>query len=169
MLDLWPERATLGGLATRANTIRLSGQILRDRLTSVTAFGRLASGKTAFDTLGTVLLVGTVSEAPKGRAMQIIGELDTTRPGPYAWAVGCIDFAGNLDPRIALRTLVTTEGSGGQRRVYARVGAGIVADSDPSAGCQETLDKAQGMLRAIEVAESWSAPQGYPLQGPSRH
>ena len=85
--------------------------------------------------------------------MQIIDELETPRRGPYAGAVGYIDFAGNMDTCIALRAPVITEGSGRQRQVYAQVGAGLAAGSDPSAEYQETLDKAQGMLR-----ESWSAP-----------
>jgi anthranilate synthase component 1 len=118
--------------------------------------GRLAPGKTAFDALRAVLPVGTVSGAPKVRAMQIIDELETTRRGPYAGAVGYIDFAGNMDTCIALRTLVITEGPDGQRRVYAQVGAGIVADSEPSREYDETINKAQSMLRAIEVADAWA-------------
>ncbi|HUU83065.1 MAG TPA: anthranilate synthase component I [Phycisphaerae bacterium] len=120
--------------------------------------GRLAGGKTAFDALRAVLPVGTVSGAPKIRAMEIIDELEPNRRGPYAGAVGYFDFAGNMDTCIALRTLVITEGADRTRQVYAQVGAGIVADSDPSAEYQETLQKAQSMLRAIEVAESWTTP-----------
>ncbi len=118
--------------------------------------GRLAAGKTAFDALRAVLPVGTVSGAPKVRAMQIIDEMETTRRGPYAGAVGYFDFAGNMDTCIALRTLVITPTEKGRRRVYAQVGAGIVADSEPAAEHQETMNKAQGMLRAIEVAEAWN-------------
>jgi len=122
--------------------------------------GRLAKGKNAFDALRAVLPVGTVSGAPKVRAMQIIDELEPTRRGPYAGAVGYFDFAGNMDTCIALRTLVITPDGQGNRNVYAQVGAGIVADSEPAAEYAETLNKAQSMLRAIEVAESWgnSAP-----------
>ena len=118
--------------------------------------GRLAAGKTAFDALRAVLPVGTVSGAPKIRAMEIIDELEPTRRGPYAGAIGYFDFAGNMDTCIALRTLVITEGENGHRRVFAQVGAGIVADSIPSTEYEETMNKAQSMLRAIEVADSWA-------------
>jgi anthranilate synthase component I len=117
--------------------------------------GMLLPGKTAFDALRAVLPVGTVSGAPKIRAMQIIDELEPTRRGPYAGAVGYIDFAGNMDTCIALRTLVISEPTSPRRQVYAQVGAGIVADSEPANEYQETLNKAQSMLRAIEEAEAW--------------
>lgn len=119
--------------------------------------GQLASDKTAFDALRSVLPVGTVSGAPKVRAMQIIDELEPVRRGPYAGAVGYIDFAGNMDTCIALRTLVITPTSDGRHRVDAQVGAGIVADSEPSREFQETLNKAQAMLGAIQLADSWTA------------
>ncbi|MCH7491850.1 MAG: anthranilate synthase component I [Gemmatimonadetes bacterium] len=117
--------------------------------------GRLAEGNTAFDALRAVLPVGTVTGAPKIRAMEIIDELEPTRRGPYAGAVGYIDFAGNMDTCIALRTLVATPSGDGKWKVYAQVGAGIVADSEPASEYAETLDKAEGMLKAIEIAESW--------------
>ena len=117
--------------------------------------GILAPGKTAFDALRAVLPVGTVSGAPKIRAMQIIDELEKTRRGPYAGAVGYIDFAGNMDTCIALRTLVVADPTSPKRKVYAQVGAGVVADSEPLNEYRETLNKAQSMLKAIEVAESW--------------
>ncbi|MBN1488279.1 MAG: anthranilate synthase component I [Phycisphaerae bacterium] len=114
--------------------------------------GRLAEGKTAFDALRAALPVGTVSGAPKVRAMEIIDEFEPTRRGPYAGAVGYIDFAGNMDTCIALRTMVVTPQADGYR-VYIQVGAGIVADSQPALEYQETINKAKGMLRAIEIAE----------------
>ena len=117
--------------------------------------GTLAKGKTAFDAIRSVLPVGTVSGAPKIRAMQIIDEMETVRRGPYAGAVGYIDFAGNMDTCIALRTLVITPGENGMSNVYAQVGAGIVADSAPADEYQETLNKAQSMLRALHVADAW--------------
>ncbi len=117
--------------------------------------GTLAEGRTAFDAIRSVLPVGTVSGAPKIRAMQIIDELETVRRGPYAGAVGYVDFDGNMDTCIALRTLVITPGADGRRHVYAQVGAGIVADSEPSREYQETLNKAQSMLRALDVANAW--------------
>lgn len=110
--------------------------------------GQLAPGKTALDALRAGLPAGTVSGAPKVRAMQIIDELERHRRGPYAGAVGYLDYTGNMDTCIALRTLVMQ----GQT-VSVQAGAGIVADSDPTSEYQETLNKAQGMLKAIEVAE----------------
>ncbi len=110
--------------------------------------GRLAEGKTAFDALAAALPVGTVSGAPKIRAMEIIDELEPTRRGPYAGGVGYVDFSGNMDTCIALRTMYMVGGT-----AYIQVGAGIVADSVPEAEYDETINKARGLLRAVEVAE----------------
>jgi anthranilate synthase component 1 len=110
--------------------------------------GRLAEGKTAFDALRVSLPVGTVSGAPKIRAMQIIDELEPTRRGPYGGAVGYLDFNGDMDTCIALRTIVWRHG------VFdLQAGAGVVADSVPSAEYEETLSKARAMLKAVEIAE----------------
>ena len=103
----------------------------------------------AFDALRACLPAGTVSGAPKVRAMQIIDELEPHRRGPYAGAVGYIDFSGNMDTCIALRTLVV-QGD----KAYIQAGAGIVADSVPETEYQETLNKARGLLKAIEVTEA---------------
>ena len=108
--------------------------------------GRLAEGLSAFDALRACLPAGTVSGAPKIRAMQIIDELEPVRRGPYAGAVGYVDFNGSMDTCIALRTVVVTEG-----RAYVQSGAGIVADSVPEQEFEETLNKAKGMLVAIEM------------------
>ncbi len=113
--------------------------------------GMLAEGKDAFDALRACLPAGTVSGAPKVRAMQIIDELEPHRRGPYAGAVGYVDFNGNMDTCIALRTLVV-QGS----RAYVQAGAGIVADSVPESEYQETLNKARGLLKAIEITEARS-------------
>jgi len=110
--------------------------------------GQLSPGKTALDALRAGLPAGTVSGAPKVRAMQIIDEIEPHRRGPYAGAVGYLDFTGNMDTCIALRTLVMT----GQT-AYVQAGAGIVADSLPSSEYEETLTKARGLLKAIDVAE----------------
>lgn len=118
--------------------------------------GTLAADKNAFDALRSVLPVGTVSGAPKIRAMQIIDELESVRRGPYAGAVGYIDFAGNMDTCIALRTLVITPSAAGGWRVDAQVGAGIVADSEPASEYRETLNKAQSMLSALQIADAWA-------------
>ncbi len=117
--------------------------------------GILSEDKSGIDALRAVLPVGTVSGAPKIRAMQIIDELETVKRGPYAGAVGYIDFAGNMDTCITLRTLVITPGDDGMHRVDAQVGAGIVADSEPSQEYQETLNKAQSMLSALSLANAW--------------
>ncbi len=114
--------------------------------------GELAENKTAFDALRATLPVGTVSGAPKVRAMEIIDEFEPTRRGPYAGAVGYFDFSGNMDTCIALRTLVIQG-----KKAYAQVGAGIVADSIPENEYQETINKAKGQLRAIELAEKFSS------------
>jgi anthranilate synthase component 1 len=108
----------------------------------------LAPGKTAFDALRACLPAGTVSGAPKVRAMQIIDELEPHRRGPYAGAVGYVDFRGNMDTCIALRTMVI-QGD----KAYIQAGAGIVADSVPASEYQETLNKARGLLKAIEITE----------------
>jgi anthranilate synthase component 1 len=113
--------------------------------------GQLREGLHAIDALRAGLPAGTVSGAPKVRAMQIIDEVEKHRRGPYGGAVGYIDFTGNMDTCIALRTLVMQ----GQK-AFVQAGAGIVADSVPTSEYQETLNKAKGLLRAIEVAERFA-------------
>jgi anthranilate synthase component 1 len=114
-----------------------------------TVTGRLRPGLTAFDALRACIPAGTLSGAPKVRAMEIIDELEPHRRGPYGGAVGYADFSGNMDTCIALRTLVLK----GQT-AYLQAGAGIVADSDPASEREETLNKARGLLRALEMAET---------------
>jgi anthranilate synthase component 1 len=109
--------------------------------------GDLAPGKDALDVLKASFPAGTVSGAPKVRAMQIIEELEPTRRGPYAGAVGYLGFSGNMDFCITIRSLTVHQG-----QVYLQVGAGIVADSDPASEYQETVNKAQAMVRALELA-----------------
>jgi anthranilate synthase component 1 len=111
--------------------------------------GKLREGKTAFDALRSGLPAGTVSGAPKVRAMQIIDEVEPTKRGPYAGAVGYIDFTGNMDTCIALRTLVIQG-----RTAYVQAGGGIVYDSVPSEEYEETVNKARGLLTAIQIAEN---------------
>jgi anthranilate synthase component 1 len=110
--------------------------------------GKLADDSDRLDALVACFPAGTVSGAPKVRAMEIIAELEPDRRGIYAGAVGYLDFAGNLDFCITIRTLVIT----GQRAMV-QAGAGIVADSNPSAEYQETQDKAKALIRALELAE----------------
>lgn len=111
--------------------------------------GRLREGLTAFDALQSCLPAGTVSGAPKVRAMEIIDEIEPNRRGPYAGAVGYFDFNGNMDTCIALRTLVIHGG-----KAYIQAGAGIVADSVPASEWNETLNKARGLLKAVEITEA---------------
>ncbi|MBN1587965.1 MAG: anthranilate synthase component I [Pirellulales bacterium] len=110
--------------------------------------GRLRPEMTALDALQACLPAGTVSGAPKVRAMEIIDEVEPCRRGPYAGAVGYVDFNGNMDTCIALRTIVV-QGN----KAYVQAGAGIVADSVPENEWNETLNKARGLLKAIELAE----------------
>ena len=109
--------------------------------------GGLADGKSALDALYASFPAGTVSGAPKIRAMQIIDALEPTRRGPYAGVVGYFDFAGNLDTCIALRTAYVVDG-----QVHIQAGAGIVADSDPSKEWWETVNKARALLNAAAIA-----------------
>ena len=110
--------------------------------------GKLTEDKNAFDALRACVPAGTVSGAPKVRAMEIIDELEPHRRGPYAGAVGYIDYSGNMDTCIALRTMVIQD-----QTAYVQAGAGIVADSQPELEYQETLNKAKGLLKAIEITE----------------
>ena len=115
--------------------------------------GKLAKEKTAFDAFRMALPVGTVSGAPKIRAMQIIDQLEPTKRGPYAGAVGYIDYSGNMDTCIALRTMVVTPAAGDNSTVYVQAGAGLVADSVPASEHQECFNKASALLKAVALAE----------------
>ena len=111
--------------------------------------GRLSPGKTAFDALRAGLPAGTVSGAPKVRAKQLKDEVEPQKRGPYGGAVGYIDFTGNMDTCIALRTLVIQG-----KNAYIQAGGGVVYDSVPAEEYEETLNKARGLLKAIEIAET---------------
>lgn len=163
------------GRVAKAGSIRLPQVMAVERYSHVmhissTVTGQLAPGKTCWDALGYTLPVGTVSGAPKVRAMQIIDELEPVRRGPYAGAVGYSDFVGNMDMAIALRTMVVTPVSADKGdadaalkhsrgeaergwKVHIQVGAGIVADSDPDAEHQETVNKAAAMGKAVDLAQ----------------
>lgn len=110
--------------------------------------GKLAAGLDAFDVLRASFPAGTVTGAPKIRAMEIIEELEPTRRGPYAGCVGYFDFSGNMDMCITIRTIIFKKG-----KAYIQAGAGIVADSNPDNEYMETENKAKGMFKAIEMAE----------------
>ena len=113
--------------------------------------GRLRDGLSRFDALRACFPAGTVSGAPKIRAMEIIAELEPDKRGPYAGAVGYFDLRGNLDTAITIRTIVMKDGV-----AHVQVGAGIVYDSVPEREYEETLSKARALLRAIEQAERTS-------------
>ncbi|HET6465968.1 MAG TPA: anthranilate synthase component I [Nitrospiria bacterium] len=110
--------------------------------------GRLRKDKDIYDVMRASFPAGTVSGAPKIRAMEIIEEAEPTGRGPYAGAVGYFSFSGNMDTCINIRTIVIKDG-----RAYIQAGAGIVADSDPQREYQETVNKAKAMLAAIEMAQ----------------
>jgi len=142
------------GRVAEFNSIHLADVMTVERYSHVMHIvsdvkGKLAAGKTAFDALRAALPVGTVSGAPKIRAMEIIDEFEPTRRGPYAGAVGYVDFSGNMDTCIALRTMVFAGG-----KTYLQAGGGVVADSVPENEYQETINKAKALLKAIEVAEA---------------
>jgi anthranilate synthase component I len=117
--------------------------------------GRLAPGLGWHDVLRAAFPAGTLSGAPKIRAMQIIDELEPHGRGIYGGAVGYVSYTGNMDAAIAIRTLVGTEGA-----VYVQAGAGIVHDSDPVAEYEETLNKARALLRAVALARQSRAAAG---------
>jgi len=110
--------------------------------------GELQEDKNAFDSLKACLPAGTLSGAPKIRAMEIIDEIEPTKRGPYGGAVGYIDLFGNMNTCITIRTVVLKD-----NMAYIQAGAGIVADSVPEKEYEETLNKAKGLLKAIEIAE----------------
>jgi anthranilate synthase component 1 len=120
-----------------------------------TVAGTLAPGRTAFDVLIACFPHGTVSGAPKPRAMEIIEEQEPTRRGLYAGAVGYLDFAGDLDTCIAIRTVLLRDGM-----AYVQAGAGIVADSDPQAEDDECRNKAAAVLAAVRAAETLRPVRG---------
>ena len=141
------------GRVAKYGSVHLSDVMVIERYSHVmhitsNVTGELAPGYDAFDALKACLPAGTVSGAPKVRAMQIIDEVEPHRRGPYAGAVGYLDYSGNMDTCIALRTLVVRG-----NKAYVQAGAGIVADSDPTSEYQETLNKARGLLKAIEVTK----------------
>ncbi len=139
------------GRVAKYGSIELSDVMVVERYSHVmhissTVQGQLRDGMNAMDALKACLPAGTVSGAPKVRAMEIIDEIEPHRRGPYAGAVGYIDYSGNMDTCIALRTIVFSG-----EKIYIQAGAGIVADSIPAAEYQETLNKAGAMLKAIQA------------------
>jgi anthranilate synthase component 1 len=143
------------GRVARVGTVEVNELMAIERYSHVIHIvsnvrGQLASDKTPFDLFVSAFPAGTVSGAPKIRAMQIISELEPEKRGLYAGAIGYFGYNGNLDTCIVIRTIVMKG-----KRVFINAGAGIVADSDPETEYQETLNKARAMLKAIELAEQW--------------
>jgi len=112
--------------------------------------GKLKRNKDVFDLFEACFPAGTVSGAPKIRAMQIIEELERDKRGPYAGAVGYFGFCGNLDCCITIRTILIKDD-----KIYIQAGAGIVADSQPESEYEETVNKAKAMIKAVEIARGW--------------
>ncbi len=141
------------GRVSEAGSVNVSELMVIERYSHVMHIvsnvrGSLARGKDSYDVIRACFPAGTVSGAPKIRAMEIIDELEPTRRGPYAGAVGYFGFSGNMDTCITIRTLVIKDGV-----AYIQAGGGVVADSDPAAEYQETVNKAKAMMRAVEMAE----------------
>ncbi|NQT30710.1 MAG: anthranilate synthase component I family protein, partial [Deltaproteobacteria bacterium] len=115
--------------------------------------GRLRPELTPFDALRACFPAGTVSGAPKIRAMEAIAELEPDKRGPYAGCVGYFSFSGSMDTAITIRTIIMTDGT-----AHVQAGAGIVYDSVPAREYEETMNKARALLNAIEEAEAQSSP-----------
>mgnify|MGYP000983882110 CR=1 FL=1 len=110
--------------------------------------GNFDKKQSKLDTMLAGFPAGTVTGAPKIRAMEIISQLEHEKRGPYAGSVGYFDFAGNMDTCIAIRTMVIKDG-----RAYVQAGGGVVFDSEPEYEYQETVNKARAQFRAVEIAE----------------
>jgi anthranilate synthase component 1 len=142
------------GRVAKYGTVRVPTYMTLERYSHVMHLvsiveGRLDDAHDRLDALVACFPAGTVSGAPKVRAMEIVAELESSRRGVYAGAVGYLDFAGNLDFCITIRTVLIENG-----RAYVQAGAGIVADSNPTAEYEETKDKARAVLRALELAQN---------------
>jgi anthranilate synthase component 1 len=142
------------GRVARPGTVRVSSFMEIERYSHVMHIvsnveAELAKGKTGLDALLACFPAGTVSGAPKIRAMEIVDDLETEARGPYAGAVGYLSFTGDLDTCITIRTLLVRDGE-----VSVTAGAGIVADSDPAAEERETESKAAALLAAVDLARS---------------
>ncbi len=142
------------GRVCEYGSVRVSQFMALERYSHVmhlvsTVEGRLADDRDRIDALVACFPAGTVSGAPKLRAMELVAGLEPTRRGIYAGAIGYVDFAGNLDFCIAIRAITMRE-----ERAFIQAGAGIVADSDPAAEYEETRAKAQALMQAIEMAQA---------------
>ncbi len=146
------------GRVSRTGSVRLTEKMVVERYSHVMHIvsnveGELKPGLSAMDVLRATFPAGTVSGAPKIRAMEIIDELEPVKRGIYSGAVGYISWNGNMDTAIAIRTAVIKDG-----RLYIQAGAGIVYDSDPKKEWEETLNKGRAIFRAVALAESGLGP-----------
>jgi anthranilate synthase component 1 len=144
------------GRVARPGTVKVERLMEVERYSHVmhissTVSGELREGCTSLDALRAAFPAGTVSGAPKIRAMEVIAELEPDQRGVYAGSLGYVSFGGNLDMAITLRTIVIADGI-----AYVQAGAGVVADSRPEREFEETLEKAGAMFKAIEMAEAMS-------------
>ena len=148
------------GRVCRPGTVRPTELMVVERFSRVmhivsTVEGELAEGRHPLDALAVTFPAGTVTGAPKRRAMELIAEAEPTPRGPYAGAVGYLTFAGDLDFCITIRTAVIADGL-----VHVQTGAGVVADSDPERELQETKAKASALLPAVTNAAALDANRG---------
>jgi len=146
------------GRVAKYGTVELTEVMVVERYSHVMHIssevqGVLRDELDAFDAIKACLPAGTVSGAPKVRAMQVIDEIEPHRRGPYGGAVGYFDYRGNMDTCIALRTMVIKDGI-----VHVQAGCGVVADSDPDAEYEETVNKAKALIHAIEVTAKRAVP-----------
>ncbi len=145
------------GRVSEMGSVRIEERMVLEHYSHVmhivsTVTGRLKAGLGPFDALRACMPAGTVTGAPKIRAMEIIDELEPDMRGPYAGAVGIMDFAGNMNTAITIRTAVLLGGE-----VHIQAGAGIVADSDPDREYEETVNKVKGMLKALGLARTFAS------------
>lgn len=148
------------GRVCEFNTVHVPEQMVIERYSHVMhivsdVVGTLSPGHDAYDVMKATFPAGTVSGAPKVRAMEIIAELEKTKRGPYAGAVGYFSFDGNLDSCITIRTVVLDKD-----KAYVQAGGGIVADSAPETEYRETCNKAGAVLKALALAKHYAAARG---------
>ena len=141
------------GRVSEIGSVRLTDKMIVERYSHVmhivsNVIGRLKEGLSAIDVLRATFPAGTVSGAPKIRAMEIIDELEPVKRGIYSGAVGYLSWNGNMDTAIAIRTAVIQDGT-----LHIQAGAGIVADSVPESEWQETMNKGRAIFRAVTAAE----------------
>ncbi|MBP6809022.1 MAG: chorismate-binding protein, partial [Chromatiaceae bacterium] len=142
------------GRVARIGSVRLTERMIVERYSHVmhivsNVIGELREGLDAIDVLRATFPAGTVSGAPKIRAMEIIDELEPVKRGIYSGAVGYLSWNGNMDTAIAIRTAVIKDG-----QLHIQAGAGIVADSVPALEWQETMNKGRAIFRAVAMAEA---------------